>query len=159
VTESERNTAYCGLYCADCIPSNRAFFESVRELQRFLRDLGFEHYAALKARGNDAFRNYNVFTEVLAAISSLECPRPCRDGGGGPSCRVRECSLSKGYAGCWECETFRECELLQGLRNFHGRNIDHNLEMIREYGVDDWNEHRGKHYPWSEPPTRPPTAC
>jgi hypothetical protein len=149
MTETARNTAYCGLFCQDCIPSNRAFFESVRDLQGFLNDLGFEHYAALKARGNDAFNNYEAFAEVLAAIGRLQCSRPCREGGGGPKCRVRECCLGKGYAGCWECGGSRECGLLQGLRNFHGDNIDHNLEAIGRYGVHGWSEHRGKHYPWS----------
>lgn len=149
MSESERNTAYCGLYCADCIPSDRAFFASVRGLQQRLRELGFEHYAALKARGNQVFENYAVFNDVLAAIGRLECPRSCREGGGSPNCRVRKCCLSKSYAGCWECASFRECELLQPLRDFHGENINHNLEMIRRDGIAGWSGERGKHYPWT----------
>ncbi len=149
MSESERHTAYCGLYCADCIPSDRAFFASARELQQRLQELGFEHYAALKARGNQVFEDYAVFNDVLAAIGCLECPRPCREGGGNANCRVKECCLSRGFAGCWECEGFRECDVLQGLRNFHGENINQNLELIAERGIEGWSGRRGRHYPWS----------
>ncbi len=149
MTESERNTAYCGLFCCDCIPSNRAFFDCVNALSCHLCDLGFEHYAALKARRKAVFRSYDAFTAVLEAIGGLQCSHPCREGGGSPNCRVRKCCLSKSYAGCWECASFRECELLQPLRDFHGENISHNLEMIRRDGIAGWSGERGKHYPWS----------
>jgi hypothetical protein len=148
MTESESKTAYCGLYCSDCIPSNRAFFESVRALQRQLEELGFEHYATLK-KNNVALRNYNVFATVLDEIARMQCSGPCREGGGNSACHVRTCCVSKGYAGCWECAGFRECDLLQPLRDFHGENIIDNLEMIRRYGPAEWSERRGKHYPWS----------
>lgn len=150
MTESERYTAYCGLFCRDCIPSNTTFFETVCSLQGQLTDLGFEHYAALKAKRIAAFRDYTVFTRVLEAMAELPCAAPCREGGGNPRCEVRRCAIRKSLTGCWECADFRECELLQPLRNFHGNNINHNLEMIARYGPAEWSERCGKHYPWQE---------
>ena len=54
--ETERTlTSYCGLYCRDCIPSNRRLFALAGELEDKLAELHFEEYAAHKARGDAAF--------------------------------------------------------------------------------------------------------
>jgi hypothetical protein len=78
-----RYTSYCGLYCRDCIPSNRSLFALVRDLEDKLAELHFEEYAALKARGDAAFVDYQNFLGVLQAIRGLECKVPCRAGGCG----------------------------------------------------------------------------
>ena len=147
--DEERNTAYCGLFCEDCIPSNKKLFELAGELGKLLEKVGFKHYAALKSRRVPMLKEYATFAQVLREICSLRCAAPCREGGGSPQCRVRECAVGKGYAGCWECNSFASCELLQPLRDFHGDNITHNLEMIGRHGMAKWTGHRGKHYRWS----------
>ena len=149
MNDNERNTAYCGLFCTDCIPSDRRLFEVADELSDLLRQVGFEHYAALKAKRISALEGYPTFAQVLREICSLRCAASCRDGGGNPECRVRKCALDRSYAGCWECDAFAACELLQPLRDFHGDNINHNLEMIRRHGLAKWTPYRRKHYPWS----------
>jgi len=147
--DQRRFTAYCGLYCRDCIPGNGDLFRAARELTRLLNEVGFDEYASRKAEKVGPLRDYAAFAGVLDAITQLECPAPCREGGGNPDCAVRACAIEKHYVGCWECEDFRGCSLLDSLRRFHGENIDHNLEMIRQHGPDNWAEHRAKHYPWS----------
>jgi len=142
-------TAICGLYCADCIPSNQAFFEAAARLEEMLDDLGFDHYAVLKAETIEAFRDYPAFRAVLSEIGRLRCPVPCIRGGCKPDCDVRTCAQARNYRGCWECSGFETCQLLEPLRRFHGSNINHNLAMIRKHGLDNWAEHRGRHYPWS----------
>ena len=52
----------------------------------------------------------------------------------------------KQYEGCWECDDFKDCELLDYLKRIH--SIEHNLEMIREFGINNWADKRGKHYKW-----------
>lgn len=151
MSECERDTAYCGLYCRDCIPSDHHLFELAGALQARLEEVGFEHYAALKSRSFPVFQNYPRFREVLEAIGArvgMSCSGPCREGGGNTDCRVRACCQEKGYRGCWECAGFRDCALLQPLRDFHGDNINHNLEVIRQHGPANWADERGKHYPW-----------
>ncbi len=81
MTEDAKHTAYCGLYCKDCIPSNHAFFELVNGLRAQLTALGFEDYAALKSQRLDVFRDYPTFARVLDAIAALKCLAPCREGG------------------------------------------------------------------------------
>ena len=66
-----RYTSYCGLYCRDCIPSSRSLFALVRDLEDKLAELHFEEYAALKARGDAAFVDYQNFLRVLQAIRGL----------------------------------------------------------------------------------------
>jgi hypothetical protein len=146
--ETERTyTSYCGLYCRDCIPSNGGLFALAAELERKLADLHFEEYAAHKAKGDAVFSGYQEFVRVLQAIRSLECPAPCRAGGGKRSCAVRDCVLGRWLSGCWECPEYRTCELLGPLRRFHP-NLEHHLDVIRREGMDGWSEKRKGHYSW-----------
>ncbi|MBU2550875.1 MAG: DUF3795 domain-containing protein [Proteobacteria bacterium] len=149
MTQDDGLTACCGLFCQDCIPSKRDFFDAARRLAAWLEDLKFDQYAGMLAEKRPALDDYPAFRSVLSAMTALECPAPCRRGGGKPICAVRDCARGRGYTGCWECGESVNCDLLDPLRNFHGENIDHNLEMIRRYGLADWPAHRGRHYRWS----------
>jgi hypothetical protein len=142
-----RYTAYCGLYCRDCIPSDEGLFKSLDELRESLDSVGFDEYARLKARTNPKFNDYPVFRDVLEEIRKLKCVKYCRDGGCKPGCKVRECAIANGYEGCWECTAFKSCELLRPLKEFHP-SLEHNLETVRERGIDGWGAWRGKHYKW-----------
>ncbi len=148
MANDRKYTALCGLYCLDCIPSNQAFFEAVGALRDMLSELNFGIYARLKAKTQPVFEDYPVFDEVLAGIETLACPAPCTDGGCKPDCKVRRCVGRKNYEGCWECAQHHTCRLLEPLKNYHGKTIDHNLEMIKERGLDNWSDKRGKHYTW-----------
>jgi hypothetical protein len=140
-------TAYCGIYCKDCIPSDGALFKALDELIGHLDRVGLDEYARAIAKSHAKFNDYPVFLEVLGEIRKLECINFCREGGCRPDCRVRACAIGKGYEGCWECADLHGCELLRPLKDIHP-SLGHNLEMIREHGVDDWSGWRGKHYKW-----------
>ena len=142
-------TAYCGLFCGDCIPSNAQLFELLGELRELAAELHLDSYAELIARRDAAFEGYPAFERMLSVLAGLRCASPCRAGGGKPSCPIRACAQGKGFEGCWECLARAECGLLQPLREFHGDTIDGNLDAITSCGPEDWASRRGKHYPWS----------
>ena len=93
----ETYTSYCGLYCGDCIPSNRRLFSLVRDLESELVELRFEEYAALKAGGDATFSDYGRFLKVLRAIRSLECRRRAGQAGGRAAA---QCGTAFWNAGC-----------------------------------------------------------
>ena len=140
-------TSYCGLYCGDCIPSNRRLFALAGELDEKLAKLHFEEYAALKARSDLAFGDYRRFLKVLQAIRDLECQTPCRAGGGKASCAVRDCVQARRLVGCWECSQCGTCDLLEPLKRFHP-NLEYHLELIHREGIDAWSAKRKGHYSW-----------
>jgi len=140
-------TAYCGLCCLDCIPSNGELFSLLHRLDGMLEKLQFNEYAKLKSKKQTIFNEYPTFVEILKEISNLRCALPCREGGGKPNCEVRECVLNHGYDGCWGCESRRSCELLEPLRQIHP-NLDLHLDLILELGPEKWFEKRGTHYKW-----------
>lgn len=150
--ENRRYTAFCGLYCRDCIPSNKNLFRTVEQLEQLLADLHVEKYAAHQAKKSQVFNDYGKFIEVLKEIKKLECKVPCYEG---PSsemgcrwdCKVRSCVVDKQLPGCWDCSGFLNCDLLSPLKEFHP-GLEHNLQLIRDYGIDDWIELRQKHYNW-----------
>lgn len=142
-------TAYCGLFCRDCIPSNEQLFKAAEEFEKQLTKLDFEKYAEAKSEKNAAFKDYSKFINLLGEIKALECSAPCAQGGCKEDCKIRECVLSKGYEGCWKCDDHMDCKLLFNLKKYHGPTINYNIAMIQKYGVDDWSDKRGKHYQWS----------
>ena len=142
-------TAYCGLYCGDCIPSNTRLFELLEELRELAVELHLDSYTALISRRDGAFSDYPAFENMLTLLAGLRCRTPCRGGGGMPTCAIRECALSKDFEGCWECPDRSGCALLAPLRDSHGETIDGNLDAIAKYGPAGWSDNRGKHYPWS----------
>jgi hypothetical protein len=75
---NEKFTAFCGLCCTDCIPSNCGFFHSVHNLEEMLSDLQFDEYARLKAENNPVFAEYPTLIKILKEIESLKCSGPCR---------------------------------------------------------------------------------
>jgi hypothetical protein len=143
---NQKQTAYCGLYCPDCIPSNKKLFSLLNELEKVLQDIKFDKYAQLKSKSNETFSDYSKFMDLIQEMKKLECVNLCTSGGCKEHCKIRECFQEKQYAGCWECADFKECELLDYLKGIHA--IEHNLEMIKKYGVDNWADKRGKHYKW-----------
>lgn len=145
----EKFTAFCGLCCVDCIPSNNGFFGLVNNFEDILADLQFDEYARLKAEKNLTFKEYPTFLKVLKEIESLKCPAPCREGGGKPECDIRNCVLERGYSGCWECRDRLTCSKLNSLRRVHP-NLDYHLELIGKYGPKNWFSKRKTHYRWQK---------
>ena len=150
--DAKRYTAYCGLYCIDCIPSNKRFFQLVSELDKTLEDLKFENYAKLKSKKSVIFDEYPTFINVLREIKKLQCFSTCRDGpnsmlGCRINCRIRQCAIEKGYEGCWECDSYKDCANLSDLKINHPL-LDNNIETIKRYRVEKWSDKRSKHYSW-----------
>jgi hypothetical protein len=137
----EKLTAYCGLCCADCIPSRVEFFALVDRLDQMLEQLQFDKYAELKSAQHKEFEDYPIFLSVLRQIEELRCPAPCRQGGGKSYCEVRECVQGKKLKGCWECKDRPECKLLDRLRRIHP-NLDYHLDLIADMGPPKWLEKR-----------------
>jgi hypothetical protein len=140
-------TGYCGLYCRDCIPSNKRLFDLAAGLEGKLAELHFEKYAAHKAKGDAVFADYQGFLRVLQAIRGLECKAPCRAGGGKSACAIKRCVQGRRLTGCWECRQYRTCELLDPLKRFHP-NLEYHLDLIRQEGIDAWSAKRKGHYSW-----------
>ncbi len=147
-TDSKR-TAYCGLYCGDCIPFNQPLFDTAEKLRKELQKQQFDKYEGLKAQENPAFNDYETFVRVLSALIELRCTKTCRDGGGRPDCKIRNCARKKAVEGCWECSNFETCELLEPLSDYHGATPKNNLRLIKEYGIENWADKRGRHYVWN----------
>jgi len=163
MTNDREQTACCGLYCGDCIPSNRPLFAAAERLKRELEKCHFDKYAEYKSKGNRAFEHFGTFCAVLDAILTLQCPKTCFQGGGRSDCPIRICAQGKGLDGCWRCTSFETCTLLEPMTACHGGTVGHNLRMIRQFGVEHWACRRGKHYLWTEPeepcpgPNHPPS--
>ncbi len=154
MNENRKYTAFCGLYCKDCIPSNKELFVLIDKLSHLLDNLGFEYYAELKSNRIKEFQNYKTFRTLLTEMRKLKCDTNCFEGpvseyGCNENCEMRQCVINKSIAGCWECKDYKICMKLEWHKKFHP-GMEHNLNMIKEFGPDNWLDKRGKHYKWSK---------
>lgn len=143
-------TAYCGLYCGDCLRYRSKAAGLARDLLSELQAVRFDRYAEVKSAFVNEFERYAEFLEVLDAIARLSCDTPCKAGGDGclQPCEIKSCVLAKNLGGCWECDELDGCGKFEFLKPFSGDIPRENLRKIREYGLSRWVEHRGKFYSW-----------
>ena len=143
-------TAYCGLYCGDCIRYKSKAARLARDLVRELKKVEFDKYAEVKSLSMKEFQYYKQCYEALEAIAKLQCVSGCRLGEGYPtfSCKIIKCCQGKGFKGCWDCAEFEKCQEFEFLKPFHGDAPLQNLRKIRELGLGGWTEYRQKFYVW-----------
>lgn len=148
-TETEL-TAYCGLYCGDCLRFRSKVTDLARDLLSELQAVRFDKYAQVKSASVKEFEHYDECRQVLDAIVELRCDTPCRAGGDGclQPCEIKRCVQSKNLEGCWECGEFEECDKFQFFKQFHGDTARENLRKIKRYGPSKWIDHRGEFYKW-----------
>lgn len=149
-TTGENLTAYCGLYCGDCIRYQSRASDMARNIVNELKETNFAEYAKVKKLQMPQMQGYETMINVLKAISEIKCETPCRLGGDGcgGSCPVIQCITKKSLKGCWECDGFEKCSKLDFLKPFHGDAPLKNLRIIRQEGFESWAKHRNKCYPW-----------
>lgn len=152
--DCREKTAYCGLYCSDCIPGDRRIYDAIERTLAIFDEVGMERYAAFSTRKSQVFEQYPQAVAVLREILRLKCSGSCRQGpvselGCRPDCPIRVCVQEKGYDGCWECGEHRDCANLDGLKGFHP-SLHETLDTIAAEGIDAWVTKRRPHYPWNE---------
>lgn len=143
-------TAYCGLYCGDCLRYKSKAADLAQDLQNELQKVKFDRYAEVKSASVKELKHYEECCQVLAAIVSLGCDTPCRTGGDGclQPCEIKSCVQSKKLEGCWECGELERCNKFEFFRPIHGDTTKENVRKIKKYGLSRWAEHRGKFYSW-----------
>jgi hypothetical protein len=143
-------TAYCGLYCGDCVRFQSKASDLSDELLDEIEKQHLSDYANVKKTHTKEFENFDTLISTLKAISKFKCDLPCRLGGDGceGSCEIIKCVKDKSIAGCWECKEFETCGKFDFLKPFHGEGPINNLRLINKYGLSNWAPFRDKCYPW-----------
>ena len=133
MSEDRNLIAYCGLYCGDCFSYQGKIADLARDLRKELRLAKFDRVVeGIPFKG---FQNYQQCYEVLGAMVRLRCKKTCRDGGGNPFCKIRQCCEKNELAGCWECDEFEDCRKLDSLQAGHGDAHVKNLKKIQKQGI------------------------
>jgi len=146
----ENLTAYCGLYCGDCIRYKSKASDLAKDILKEFEKTNFSEYAKVKKAEMPQMEQFEAAIHVLRTVSQIQCALPCRLGGDGcgGSCPVIECVKENKRQGCWECSDFKMCGKLDFLKTFHGEAHLKNLQKIKDMGIDAWIKHREKCYPW-----------
>lgn len=147
---TDKDTAYCGIYCPDCLRHKNNYSEHAICLKKVLEEIDFNKYAEIDTPFGANYKNYKEFKEVLDTLINSQCNSPCRVGGGcsGIPCKIMECCTSKNYEGCWECAEFEECDKFDILLPRCGDSPKRNLRIIKSKGVQKWASLRNQLYIW-----------
>lgn len=130
--------AYCGLYCRECFNYKGKVAELSKELRKELRQAKFDKVAGLLGTLSffKVFQDYKKCYDVLGAMVKLRCKKCCREGGGNPFCKIRQCCQKKKIQGCWQCDEVKECKKLEFLTQTHNDAHIKNLKIIKKQGEE-----------------------
>ena len=150
--DSLNETAYCGLYCQDCMHYKNNFSIHAQRLVDELKKIEFREYAEINSGFKANLEKFGIFSDVLNTLAGIKCNKTCRVGGGcsGIPCQIMKCCLSKGYTGCWECYDIDPCDKFDILTPVCGKNPKNNLRLIKKHGVENWVDLRNKFYIWQK---------
>ena len=74
----------------------------------------------------------------VGGMAKLRCKRGCRDNGGLPQCKIRNCCEEHDVQGCLQCIDFETCKKLSSRTATHGDAHTKNLRTINKRGVDSF---------------------
>ncbi len=145
-------TAYCGIYCPDCILYQNEYSPVAAQLKELLSNTEMRDYAAVASPFGTDFKDYPAFEKILGALAEVQCEKTCRVGGGcsGTPCEIMKCCYSKGFGGCWECEDVEECDKFDFLTPRCGDMPKNNIRTIKVRGIKYWEKDRDKFYVWQK---------
>ena len=140
MSDQEKLIAYCGLFCGECFSYQVKIADFARDLRKELRQVRFDKISeSLSAISFfKVFKEYPECYEVLGAMVKLRCRNACRDGGGNPSCAIRECCQKKEIEGCWQCDEFECCRKMDFLKMNHGDAHLKNLRILKKKGKNEF---------------------
>ena len=142
--EDNNLVAYCGLYCGDCFNYKGEIADLARDLRKKLRETNFDVVSKGLSKYFKDFNNYQQCYEVLGAMVRLRCKKACKNGGGNPACKARNCCKKKAISGCWECNEFEMCTKLDFLKPIHADANLKNLRILKKSGIEAFLQ--GKRY-------------
>ncbi|MFA5003513.1 MAG: DUF3795 domain-containing protein [Methanolinea sp.] len=136
--DTEKVVTYCGLCCLDCHGHTQKIPDMARDLRKELRRVHYEKFAKTISAlpFGSAFQNYQECYDALGLMMKFRCTKGCRNGGGPPSCKIRNCCQDKNLKGCWECEVYETCGNLDFLKANHGDGHLKNLAFIKKNGME-----------------------
>jgi hypothetical protein len=130
--------AYCGMYCGECpcFKEEGNVPDLARDLKEALRRSKFE--LAAQEIPFKEFKHYQECYDCLGAMVRLRCRKACKNGGGNPSCKIRQCCSRKGLVGCWQCDDFEQCEKLLALTTLRREALLLNLRNLKKRGPEGY---------------------
>jgi len=142
--EDTNLVAYCGLCCGDCFNRKGEIADLARDLRKKLRENKFDVVSTGLSKYFKDLSNYQQCYEVLGAMVRLRCKRTCKEGGGNPGCKARNCCKKKALPGCWVCGEFETCPKLDFLKPIHADSYLKNLRILKKSGEEAFLQ--GKRY-------------
>ncbi|MFX0055926.1 MAG: DUF3795 domain-containing protein [Candidatus Hermodarchaeota archaeon] len=131
-------TSYCGLYCPGCDMHQSKAAHGIDDLRSAIT--ASKSRPAEIGEEKPAQVHLERFERLLdAAKDDFEGCEGCRKGGGILDCKVRACSIDRGYRTCLDCIRMETCSELK-TQSWALPS----LRKIRDEGYDSWQKDKQK---------------
>jgi hypothetical protein len=107
------------------------------ELKRFIHAYKYGEWIGFVTQEFE----FGNFMKGLNWFANSSC-NGCLQGGGMPTCEVRNCCKEKGFNNCYFCNDFLKCEKLDYQRETY--RINENYERIKQVGYENWLKEQEK---------------
>jgi hypothetical protein len=130
---------HCGLYCDLCAQRGRIPCQASALIESMSKE-GWDFF------GEYIYDDFDSFWKILQTFSdkNSSCPA-CRQGGGDPECKIRDCAREHKIDVCPLCIEY-PCDLIKDFAKTYPLAISDGMRM-REIGLEAWIEEqteRGK---------------
>ena len=122
--------SYCGVCCNHCGMQTR-ISTMAEELKRFIHAYKYGEWIGYVTQDFE-FEN---LMKGLNWFANSSCSG-CLQGGGMPTCEIRNCCKEKGFNNCYFCNDFLKCEKLGYQRETY--RINENYDRIKQVGYENW---------------------
>jgi len=172
----KKDICACGLTCCDCLFHKEGIYETAAKLKEeiknsqldvflnlIVKNKGWNGIARHLSQDGDVFAEHfksfeklPAFMEVLDGIINLQCKTTCSEADGCSiagdthQCATLLCCKEKGFVGCWECDSFENCDKLTFLKMNYGDTIEGNLKIIRDHGIGAVKSRSTQYYAWQK---------
>ena len=135
----EIEVAYCGLFCGQCIIRNGKISERSNKLLEIFKTEEFQKlviglpkfFHEINIESNE----YETCIKFLKTMTFLDCNELCKKTGGTSKCKIKNCCIEKNIEGCWICDDFENCEIIDSLTPIHQKANIKNIKNIRKNGM------------------------
>ena len=123
---------YCGLYCELCAQRGRIPTQATA-LKESMAKEGWDFF------GEYIYDDFEDFWKILDTLSdkNSSCPG-CRQGGGDPECKIRDCARENKVDVCPLCDDY-PCDLIKEFDKVYPLTISDGNRMS-EIGLEAWIE-------------------
>lgn len=139
LNELKKLVGWCGAYCGECgMYKGRIITKVAADLRELIEAHNYPEWVPQYGGIDFNFKEFQKgVTYFTKETSGCYCQSPCKDGGGVPGCKIKECAERRGVKVCFECNEY-PCELIEEFLKGKDAERAKEYDRFKELGMENW---------------------